>query len=119
VTRQDLDGVLDCVHAEIELDWSASRSPWSGVYKGHAGLMRFWSEQIEGMNEFSLELAEAVECGREQVLAVTVMRGRGERSGISTKAAGATLWTLRDGRILGGRLFQTKEEALKAVGLEE
>jgi ketosteroid isomerase-like protein len=119
VTRQDLDGVLDCVHAEIELDWSASRSPWRGIYKGYDGLMRFWTEQIEGWKEFSLELAEAIEYDRERVLAVTVMRGRGEGSGISTKAAGATLWTFRDGRILSGRLFQTKEEALEAVGLSD
>jgi ketosteroid isomerase-like protein len=119
VTRQDLDGVLDCVHAEIELDWSASRSPWRGVYKGHDGLMRFWTEQIDVMEEFSLSLAEAIEYDRERVLAVTVMRGRGEGSGISTKAAGATLWTFRDGKILSGRLFQTKEEALEAVGLSE
>jgi ketosteroid isomerase-like protein len=71
------------------------------------------------MKEFSLELAEAIEYDRERVLAVTVMRGRGESSGISTKAAGATLWTFRDGRILSGRLFQTKEEALQAVGPRE
>jgi ketosteroid isomerase-like protein len=37
VTRQDLDGVLDCVRADIELDWSASRSPWRGIYKGTTG----------------------------------------------------------------------------------
>jgi ketosteroid isomerase-like protein len=119
VTRQDLDGVLDCVHAEVQLDWSASRSPWRGVYKGHDGLMRFWTEQIDVMEEFSLSLAEAIEYDRERVLAVTVMRGRGEGSGISTKAAGATLWTFRDGRILSGRLFQTKEEALEAAGRSE
>jgi ketosteroid isomerase-like protein len=117
VTRQDLDGVLDCVHAEIELDWSASLSPWRGIYKGHDGLMRFWTEQVDPWKEFSLELVEAIEYDRERLLAVTVMRGRGEGSGISTQAAGATLWTFRDGKILSGRLFQTKEEALEAVGL--
>jgi ketosteroid isomerase-like protein len=87
--------------------------------QGHDGLMRFWTEQIEGWKEFSLELTEAIEYDPERVLAVTVMRGRGEGSGISTKAAGATLWTFRDGRILSGRLFQTKEEALETLGLSE
>ena len=119
VRRGDLDGVLDCVHAEVELDWSASRSPWNGIYKGHDGLMRFWTEQIDVMKDFSLELAEALEGDRERILAVTVMRGRGEGSGISTKAAGATLWTFRDGKVLSGTLFQTKEEALEALGLSE
>ena len=86
---------------------------------GHEGLTRFWTELQEAWEEFSLELVEVVECDRERLVAVTVVRGRGQGSGISIEAGGAMLWTLREGKILSGKLFQNREEALEAVGLSE
>ena len=29
------------------------------------------------------------------------------------------LWTVREGKIVRGKMFQTKEEAIEAVGLSE
>ena len=117
--KQSLDGVLDCAHAEIKFDWSASRAPLSGIYMGHEGLTQFWTELQEAWEEFSLEIVEVVECERERLVAVTVVRGRGQGSGINMEAGGAMLWTLREGKILSGKLFQNREEALEAVGLTE
>src|SRR5205809_220912 len=118
-TAQDLEGVLECAHAEIEFDWSASRAPFRGVYNGHEGLTRFWSELLGAWEEFSLEIVEVVECDPERLVTVTVVRGRGRESGINTEAGGAMLWVLREGKILSGKLFQNREEALKAAGLTD
>jgi hypothetical protein len=38
---------------------------------------------------------------------------------METAALGATMWTLRAGQVTRGTLYQTRAEALKAVGLEE
>jgi ketosteroid isomerase-like protein len=116
-SKQDLDGVLECAHPEIEFDWSASRAPFGGVYTGHEGLTRFWTELRDAWEEFSLEIVEVVECDGERLVTVTVVRGRGRGSGIRMEAGGAMLWTLREGTIVSGRFFQNKEEALKAAGL--
>ena len=117
--KQDLDGVLECADAEIEFDWSASRAPFRGIYVGHEGLTRFWTEVRDAWEVFHLEIAEVVECDPERLLTVIVVRGRGLGSGISLEAGGAMLWTLREGTILRGTFFQGREEALEAAGLSE
>jgi ketosteroid isomerase-like protein len=118
-SSENLDGLLECSHAEIEFDWSASRSPFRGVYLGHEGFRRFWIEQGDVWEEFRLEIVEAIEIGRDRVVTVTVARGRGQESGISLEGRGAVLWDVRDGKVLRGKLFQSREEALEAAGLSE
>jgi ketosteroid isomerase-like protein len=115
-TNQDLDGVLEYVDADLELDWSSSRSPLCAIYEGHDGLMQFWAEQEDAWEDFSLELAEVVPCDAERLVAVTVVRGRGKGSGLRLEAGGATLWRVRGGKIVAGKLFQSKDDALEAVG---
>jgi len=46
------------------------------------------------------------------------MRGRGRASEVAVEAASVTRWTLRDGKISQIKLYQTRHDALKAVGLE-
>jgi ketosteroid isomerase-like protein len=114
--NQDLDGVLECADAEIAFDWSASRAPFKGIYVGHEGLTRFWTELHDAWEEFRLEIVEVVDCDRERLVTVTVVRGRGRGSGIPMEARGAMLWTVREGTVLRGTFFQNREEALEAVG---
>jgi ketosteroid isomerase-like protein len=118
-SKQDLAGVLDCAHAEFVLDWSASQAPFGGVYSGHEGFRRFWTEHNDVWEEFELDVVEGVECAHDQVTTVTVVRGRGRGSGVRIEGTGAVLWTLRESKVLGAKLFQSKAEALEAVGLSE
>jgi ketosteroid isomerase-like protein len=115
-TRGDIDSVLECAHAEIEFDWSDSRAPFKGIYRGHEGVFRASIEIWEAWDEFRLEIDDVIECGPERLITPTTVRGRGKGSGIEIEARGAVLWTLREGKIVQAKLFQTKEEALQAVG---
>jgi ketosteroid isomerase-like protein len=114
--RRDLPAALECVRAEMEFDWSASMGPFKGTYKGHEGLTRFWTEMQDVWERFSPEMVEVIECGPEKLITVDVVRARGRGSGIETEARGAMLWTLREGKIARAQMFQTKEEALEAIG---
>jgi ketosteroid isomerase-like protein len=114
-TRRDLDVVLESVDPEFEFDWSNSRSPFSGVYKGREGLERFRADIWDVWDEFRLEIEDARECGHECVVAASIVRAQGKGSGIEVEAHGAMLWTLRDGKLLEGTFFQTNEEALAAA----
>jgi ketosteroid isomerase-like protein len=118
-TRRDLNGVLDCADAEIEFDWSASQAPFGGTYIGHEGFKRWWAEHNDAWEDFTLEIVEVVECAHDRVITVTVVRGRGKGSGISIEGTGAVLWKLRESKVLGARLFQSREGALEAGGLSE
>jgi ketosteroid isomerase-like protein len=117
--RQDLDGALECVHDELEFDWSDSMGPFVGTYTGHDGLTRFWTDMLDAWEQFSPEMVEVFECGPERLITLDVVRARGKGSGIDMEARGAMLWTVREGKIVGAKMFQTKAEALEAVGLSE
>ena len=114
---RNIDGVLKLADPDIEFDWSESRSPYQGVYRGHEGLVRFWREQTEAWEKFNIELVEAIDCGPDCVIAVTAVHGRGRGSGIAIDATGAAVWRLGDGVVLSVKLFQSTEEARQAVAL--
>ena len=52
----------------------------------------------------------------ETVLVVTHVRALGKGSGVPVEAHGASVWTIRDGKVAGAKLFQSKTEALAALG---
>jgi ketosteroid isomerase-like protein len=118
-TRRDLDAALDCVDGEFVFDWSDSMSPFKGTYKGHDGLARFWTDMLDAWEHFSPEMEEVIDLGPERLITVDVVRARGKESGIDMAARGAMLWSVREGKILRGKMFQTKDEALEAVRLSE
>jgi ketosteroid isomerase-like protein len=116
---RDLDAALDCVHDDLEFDWSDSMGPFVGTYRGRDGLTRFWTEMLEAWEHFSPEIQEVFDCGPQRLITLDVVRARGKGSGIDMEARGAMLWTVREGKIVRVKMFQSKEEALEAVGLSE
>jgi ketosteroid isomerase-like protein len=115
--RRDLDAALECVHDDLEFDWSDSMGPFVGTYKGRAGLTRFWTDMLEAWEQFSPEIEEIFDCGSDRLITLDVVRARGKGSGIDMEARGAMLWTMQEGKIARVKMFQTKDEALEAVRL--
>jgi len=72
-------------------------------------------ESFPGL-EFSVE--ELIDAG-DLVIASTVMRGRGRVSGADVTEAYVFVYKLREGLVVEGWEYRTRQEALKAVGLEE
>jgi ketosteroid isomerase-like protein len=86
-----------------------------GVMLGRDAFVRYladWNEMFEG---FSAELEEVEALGDDQVLATGRVAGRARASGVPTEQRLAFLYTVRGGRIVHGREYQTKEEALAAA----
>ena len=81
---------------------------------------RQWSHDVhEAFGDFVLEPQELLDYG-DHVVAVVSLRGRGSSSGVDLEQIQlplAVLWTLRDGRIVRGRLFRTRAEAIAAAEL--
>ena len=117
--RRDLEAGLRLVDAHATFDWSNSRAPYGGVFRGHAQIADACRNLWEVWDEFAPEITEAIEIDPETAVLVTRARARGKGSGIAVQARGASVWTVRDGKIVQGRLFQSKAEALEAVGLSE
>ena len=76
------------------------------------------SSRWEGLTGATFETRELIEVPPDQVLVVANMRGTGRASGLEIEARGASVVEVRDGSLVRVTLFQTKAEALRAVGLE-
>jgi ketosteroid isomerase-like protein len=115
--RRDVDAAVELVHPDAVFDWSDSRGPYRGYYKGHAALRETADAIWDAWDEWDPLFEEAIEIDPETVLIVTLIRARGKGSGVPVEAHGASLWSVRDGKIVHAKLFQSKAEALESIGL--
>src|SRR5919204_1489510 len=113
--RRDIDAALELFDDEAVLDWSGSRAPYSGVYRGHAEIRTAFDGWTEAWEEWTPEIKEVIEVGADTVITVTLVSARGKGSGVPVRARGASVWRLRAGKIVHGTLLQSKEEALEAA----
>src|SRR5687767_5523363 len=99
------------------MDWSNSIGPLRGVYRGKDQITGFMETFFEAWDELEWKLDEVTGVGQEQVLVVTRLRMRGRASGVDVRAGGAQVWTLRDGRLARAKVYQSKADALEALGI--
>jgi ketosteroid isomerase-like protein len=114
--RRDVEAAIELVHPDAVFDWSNSRSPYRGVYQGHAALREAAERTWDAWDEWITRFEEVIEIDPETVVVVTFVRALGKGSGVPVEAHGASLWTVRNGKIARAKLFQSKAEALEAVG---
>jgi uncharacterized protein len=88
------------------------------VYRGLDGVREFWRDWSASWSESGSEVEEWIDAG-DNVIAVMHLWGRGRRSGAPVEAHQSHVWTVRGGKMLRLRVYDTRDEALKAVGLEE
>src|SRR6476469_6875018 len=72
---------------------------------------------FEIYDDFRVEAEEYIDAG-DVVVVVAHARGTARGSGLHTDQRFAFAWTVRDGRPVRMEQYRTREEALKAVGLE-
>jgi ketosteroid isomerase-like protein len=116
---QDIEAALEDIDPEAKLDWSNSDAPDSGVYTGHAAWRAFAQARDEALGARRFDPVELLAPAGDTVVLVGRMREQGRASGVEVEAAGAAVWTLRDGKVVYLKIYQSGEEALKAVGLRE
>jgi ketosteroid isomerase-like protein len=86
------------------------------VYRGHAGLRRYFDELFESFSKVRLHDTEFRDLGN-RVLALHRLSVRGRDSGVAIDQQGGTVYELRGGKIVHGRSYLSHAEALKAAGL--
>jgi ketosteroid isomerase-like protein len=88
------------------------------VYRGPLALRRYFDELFESFSEVRLEDREFRDLD-ERVLVLYRLRVRGQDSGVAIDQPGGALYKLRDGMIVHGRSYLSRQEALEAAGLSE
>jgi ketosteroid isomerase-like protein len=117
LNRKDLDQAVKAAHEDFEADWSNSIAPHRGVYRGRERARELFEAFLEAWDEFHWDPQELVEVDEARVVVVSRVRGRGRGSGVEVDATGAQLWTITGGKVRSVKLYQSKAEALEAVGV--
>jgi ketosteroid isomerase-like protein len=73
---------------------------------------------VEALSEITFDISDLIDAG-DLVIASTVLHGRGSASGAQVNEPYVFVYKLRDGLIVEGWEYRTKQEALEAVGLPE
>jgi ketosteroid isomerase-like protein len=112
----DWESVLSYAGANFEFDLTRAVGPQRGVY-GFEQTPQVLSELREGFESLHTEPHEFIEVREHVVVPLTAhMVGR---DGIEVQARTTWTWTFRDGAVERVCLYQERDEALKAAGLEE
>jgi ketosteroid isomerase-like protein len=115
--RRDPTAWLASFSSGAEIDWSRSRGPLKGVYRGHGELEVFWDAFWSTFEDVQVEMHSFTEVGSEVVVPNTAhIRGR---EGIEVIARSTFVYTVENGQITRLRMFQERAEALEAARLRE
>jgi ketosteroid isomerase-like protein len=115
LNARDLEGYLACCSEDVELHLPVV----AGVYEGPQGIKRWFAEIEDFGPDFHIDLRGVKAIGGNQVLAFQHVASTGRASGIPATMETAVMYDLIDGKIRRIRIFLDRDEALKAVGLEE
>jgi ketosteroid isomerase-like protein len=109
---------MEDVADDFEMDWSNSIGPLSGVYRGREQLNEVFESFRDAWDRLQWEIQEVIELEGDRVLVVNRVRTRGRTSRIEVEA-GVQVWTICNGKLGDVKLYQSKAEALEAMGLSE
>jgi ketosteroid isomerase-like protein len=90
----------------------------AGEYRGHSGFTRWVEEWGAGLPVVSLELQEFVDAG-DAVVAIFMLKAKGRGSSVDVERQDGIVYRIRDGRIIRFDYYNTRKQALEAVGLAE
>jgi hypothetical protein len=114
--RHDNEALFPLYDADVEIQ--GLHGLGDRVYRGLGGVREFWRDWSGSWSEFGAEVDEWIDAG-DDVIAVMHLWGHGKRSGVLVEGRQSHVWTVREGKLLRLRVYDTRDEALKAVGLAE
>jgi ketosteroid isomerase-like protein len=113
MNQHDLDGAVGLVHEDYRSEQPAHPGR---AFVGRAQMRANWEAMFAGIPDLRVEILGSVQGG---VTAWTEWRWTGTRTdGVAVDVRGVTLFEIRDGEIVAGRLYMEDVE-LEATGIDE
>ena len=110
-----VDAAAEFWHPEIEWRAVDGAADDVGVIRGQDALRRYYEDWIDTLAELHADVEEILYEADDRVAVVIQNAGRGRVSGVPTRGRYYVACIVRDGRIVAGREYATREEALEAV----
>jgi ketosteroid isomerase-like protein len=117
--RGDLDTWTEYVADDIDYRAVEGAPDDQGPIHGKDALRAYVQDWQDTFDDFTAEPVELIDAGEDNVIAVTRISGHARLSGVETDLTFAVLYTFRNGKIVRGREYWTRAEALEAAGLSE
>jgi ketosteroid isomerase-like protein len=112
----DTDAFRELLHPDIEwMPFEDNNTPSYGL----GGAMSIRNGWLDAWDEYSVEVHEILDAEGEDVFVAATLFGRGKTSGVGVDVHLYGHFKVRDGKIVYFYEYQDRDEALKAVGLEE
>ena len=115
--RGDLEAWIGYIHPDVVFE--PIRSSIEGVYRGHAGIRRYFEDNRESFDSFRLNFTDIRDLEDERVLAIGTFHLLARGSGIETDLPIAAIATSRDGLLVHWKDYGDRAKALEAAGLQE
>jgi ketosteroid isomerase-like protein len=111
----DTDRALSVFDPEIEFRSATERK----TYRGLDGMARYREDVGAVIEDFHFEDTRFLDPGKDRVVVLYRIVGRGAGSGVPVSREVGSVWQLRNGKILKGEIYLDQREALEAAGLSE
>lgn len=116
--REDIEMMLAFTHPDFQLEVPPGLSAEPDTYSGQEGMRRYWESFQEAMDEIRMHVERLEDAGEAVVVAMDVS-AKGRSTGIVVEQRLVGVWTVRDGKVMGIRVFPSLAEARDATGLAE
>jgi ketosteroid isomerase-like protein len=112
-----LDAVAQFWHPDIEWRAVEGAADDVGVMRGHGALRRYYQDWLDTLQDLRAEVEEILYEDEDRVAVLVHNSGRGRMSGAPSEGRYYVACVVRDGRIVAGREYVARQEALEAVHL--
>jgi ketosteroid isomerase-like protein len=116
-SRGDLEGMLTTLHEEVEFRSSGLFPGLDEVYRGHAGMRKYWDDFRSPWQSVRIVIDHFRERG-DQIVAFFTFEAVG-RDGLAVHREAANALTLRGGLAIRIDSYGSWKAASEAVGLSE
>jgi ketosteroid isomerase-like protein len=113
----DVEALFSILDENVEWDYVGA-FPETLTYHGRTEVRDFLRGWAEAFDDFGFQAEEAIDAG-DSVVVLIRQWGRGKETGAEVESRTWQVFTLRDGKVVHCRGFDSKAEALEAAGLRE
>lgn len=115
---EEIERVIAFMHPDVVVEIPAEVSTEPDTYRGPEGMRRYLGTFQEAMDEIRFQPERFWEAGQSVVVAL-LLTAKGRQTAIAVEQRSAGVWRIRDGAVIGVRVYASQSEALEAVGLAE
>ena len=111
-------GPADSFAEDFEVRFISGSPDFELAYRGVDGFVEGWRDWLEPWASYHAEIVDVVDAG-DKVLTMVHVNGKTARDGVTMEHSPASVWTVRDNKIVQVLFFLDRERAFEAAGLSE